>query len=181
MSITEQLHFSVVSAPIASVDRRVLSQAWYSALYGNEAPRAKAGHRAQAACTSSTAQKNEGPGSNRRMLQMAPRRSVSPAAGRAETAFTAETERRAPRSPLAQKIAATLLHPPSRTHNGAFTVDGTHGRVRVLLRMKGRKLELIAICAPRAKKHVAEALAQARYALALGGIRMRTHLTEAAC
>src|SRR5581483_5549433 len=33
MTISDQLQFSILSAPVASADRRVLSQAWYSALY----------------------------------------------------------------------------------------------------------------------------------------------------
>src|SRR5579871_248587 len=37
MTIDKHLDLSVLSAPVASVDRRSLSQAWYSALYGTNA------------------------------------------------------------------------------------------------------------------------------------------------
>jgi hypothetical protein len=173
MTITEQLQFSVLTAPVATLDRRALSQAWYSALYGARA-NARAAHAVRGAADKGGA----------RTLCAAGARGTSCAA-LVETQRAARVhapvrknlpshasaiDRRASRSPLARKIERVLLRPRADTHKTAFTIESEHGRVRVLLQSHGTQLKLIAICAPRARAQVAAALAQARYALALRGI-----------
>lgn len=178
MTITEQLQFSVLTAPVATLDRRTLSQAWYSALYGaapTKAPQkiASPASAPGASCVHAHATVH-GPSAARG------------ACAGARTARTNESqvvegasgERRAPRSPLARKIERAFLKPRSVSRKNAFTVEGEHGRVHVLLQTRGTQLKLVAICPQKARAHVAAALAQARYALALRGIDLDTQLRE---
>jgi len=170
MTITEQLQFSVLTAPVASLDRRALSQAWYSALYEaagekcgvNTPPRvpAQTGTGAQPHYFATTARRSprgavlaQGAGANAH-----PQPDGVPA------------DRRAPRSALARKIERAMLKPHTGAQKRSFTIDGEHGRVHVLLQSRGTQLKLVAICPPKARAHVCAALAQARYALALRGI-----------
>lgn len=169
MTITEHLEFSVLSAPIAALDRRALSQAWYSALYGAAAP---VRPNARAPKTSACAKPVRAPaqGSSGEQTAHVKNAASRSAAGRQTPVRGLEFERRAPRSALARKIERTFLHPRACTRKAAFTIDGAGARVQILLQSSGGKLKLVAICPPKAEAHVAEALAQARYALALRGI-----------
>lgn len=177
MTISEHLEFSVLTAPVASLDRRTLSQAWYSALYGErQTPQqrtetaAPAKRRASSQCEPMVAQSE--------MMHEAD----SPAPVRTRVVASAsrggEVERRGPRSSLARKIERAFLHPKGAARKGSFTLEGEHGRVQIILRSQGLQLKLIAICAPKAKAQVAHALAQARYALALRGIDLEADTRE---
>jgi len=183
MTITEHLEISVLTAPVAAFDRRALSQAWYSALYGDRGmaqPAAEAAKqqkpeaRAHTSCAKSADDK-----------PAPPIKKHVPAASAAAKSFRGrggETERRAPRSELARKIERTFLHPRCASRNAAFALDGEHGRVQVLLRSQGSRLKVVAVCAPRARTQVARALEQARYTLALRGIAVEAEMREqAAC
>jgi hypothetical protein len=181
MTITEQLQFSVLSAPVAALDRRALSQAWYSALFEtSDGKSAAAQPRAQL-------QAAPAPGARARAAEElsrvdAPvRRQTARGSGResAPRCESAPIERRGPRSGLARKIERAFLQPQSASRKSAFTIEGQHGRVRVLLQTRGSQLKLVAICAPTARAYVAAALAQARYALALRGIDLCAETREA--
>jgi hypothetical protein len=178
MTITEDLEFSVLTAPIAAVDRRALSQAWYSALYtssertavpasapakiGKPAPAALPRSAARSAAHSHTAARVNGG-------------KIAPAG---QSRGGPSIERRAPRSRLARSIERRFLHPSAAAQKASFHLDGDHGRVQVLLRSAGSRVQLIAICPRRAEAHVAAALAQARYALALRGIDLEARTQE---
>jgi len=181
MTITEQLQFSVLSAPVAGVDRRALSQAWYSALYGTSrsvaaARRAQTGASAQRAATG-VGVANGGSALAWRSSTQTPRN--APQASKLSQSNA--PERRAPRSDLARKIESALLRPRKRSGKTSFTFASASGRVHVLLQSSGSRLRLIAICSPKARAHVAAALAQARYALALRGVQVEATTREAAC
>lgn len=182
MTIGEHLEFSVLTAPVASLDRRGLSQAWYSALYGS----------ASKAQTAATPQKRPASRAGNTAALPHPHagnttRAASSAvpfarARRTGNAAGGQIERRAPRSPLARKIERTFLQPRTPAQKASFSIDGSHGRVRVLLQKSGTRMKLVAICAPRAARAVAAALAQARYALATRGIALETETRgDAAC
>src|SRR5690242_8493242 len=103
MTITEQLQFSVLTAPVATLDRRTLSQAWYSALYGTAqkaAPQKMTApaSRPAAPCAHVHATLHEpiacGSRAGVRALGVSESQAATGAPG----------ERRAPRSPLARKI-----------------------------------------------------------------------------
>lgn len=178
MTIAQQLHVSVLSAPVAAADRRALSQAWYSALYSAKAaPRSKAaprnlqplphaGKHAAGVSASSAPQRsraNPQPSATRRNASIA-----QPAA-----------ERRAERSALARKIESVFLRPGIPVSSATFTL-GEEGRIRISLRRDGDTVRLIAVCAPRVRKEVAQALAQARYALAQRGVTLLSEIEESA-
>lgn len=173
MTITEQLQFSVLTAPVATLDRRTLSQAWYSALYGAGAKPAATRPAARAACergTSCSSKTTEACG-QRAAVAAKPRGTCVRIPALKKTVPQAPAmDRRAPRSALARKIERVLLRPRANAHKTSFTVESEYGRVRVLLASRGTQMKLVAICSPKARAHVAAALAQARYALALRGI-----------
>lgn len=178
MTTTEQLQFSVLTAPVATLDRRTLSQAWYSALYGTaqkpgpQKTTAAIAPATAASCARAHATIHEPVAHGSRAGTRARR------ANESQAAAGAPGERRAPRSPLARKIERAFLKPRSASRKNAFTVEGEHGRVHVLLQTRGTHLKLVAICPQKARTHVAAALAQARYALALRGIDLETQLRE---
>jgi hypothetical protein len=181
MTISEQLQFSVLTAPVAALDRRTLSQAWYSALYGGE--KSKSSVTVLAHCVS----KNFAPAHSAQPMPAGTRgsengRRASIQVHDAKAPARAEgmaQDRRAPRSPLARKIERTFLRPRSISRRNAFTLEGEHGRVHVLLQSRGTHLKLVAICPPKACTQVAAALAQARYSLALRGIDIDAETREA--
>lgn len=180
MTITEQLQFSVLTAPVASIDRRSLSQAWYSALYGNSnataQPKAIPAETAQAHRHSSTHANSERRADEPRGLAR------TGLQAKVSTSVVATLERRAPKSALARKIARTFRTPRYTPQKASFTVDSEQGRVHILLQTRGSQLKLIAICPPKARAHVAEALAQARYAMAARGVELDAVAREdAAC
>lgn len=171
MTITEQLQFSVLTAPVATLDRRTLSQAWYSALYGSgkgagaakSAPVLCAHTAAPPPLTHAASRCASGESERAPALRSSAVKTPAHAQGTPQ-------DRRAPRSSLARKIERAFLRPRSASRKASFTVEGDHGRVHVLLQSHGSQLKLIAICPQKARPHVAAALAQARYALALRGI-----------
>lgn len=167
MTISEQLHFSILSAPIASADRRALSQAWYSALYRSNgkqpaaAAGAKAGYGRTAAAAVNCAKVSGAPAPTTVLRAARAERNVPPAAS---------SERRAPHLRLARQIEHLALRRESKRAAATFVLDGTRARVRVLVVAGGGSVQLIAICSKRVHESVARALAQARYASAARGI-----------
>ena len=176
MPILEELQFSVLSAPLAAADRRLFSQAWYSALYQTHGPAATpaqpaAPQAAQARTLPDASAKEQ---RERESIRSSP---VRPAhAQRAAGAYAGE--RRAPRLQLARKIALLVLQPRHKKSAATFTIDGARGRVRVLVRTDGSRVRLIALCAESMKATVAAALAQARYALASRGASVSARIWE---
>jgi len=176
MPITEELQFSVLSAPLAAADRRLFSQAWYSALYPADAPAATQSRPPLAQATggrspAGAAAKEQRPHES---IRSSPAR---PAHGqRAAGAYGGE--RRAPRLQLARKIARLVLQPRHKKTAATFAIDGARGRVRVLVRTDGSRVRLIALCAEPMKATVAAALAQARYALASRGTNVTARVWE---
>lgn len=179
MTISEHLQFSVLTAPVAAIDRRGLSQAWYSALYrasGEPARQAQArrGLLREKPYAANTIVKSSEPRTHRAEL------SKAVAARKDGDLVGSAVERRAPRSALARKIERALLHPAARTRKGFFTIEGPGGRVHILLREQGTRVQLIAICSPKAKTQVSAALEQARYALAARGVHIEAQTRESA-
>ena len=172
---TDELNFSVLTAPIAAIDRRALSQAWYSALYGTlqSSQSAPPANRLKNAAVPSM--RGIPAGENARSRTSAPR-VMEPRSHENVSLRWGESERRAPRSLLARKIERVFLRPRRAPHKASFDVDG--GRVKVLLHSDGAKLRLVAICPSKAATHVAAALAHARYSLALRGIDLASRVRE---
>ena len=174
--MTEQLGYSILTAPIAAIDRRALSQAWYSALHVAREPAMQ-----RPAARAPVREAARGPVSLRPDEQ--PRgRSVVPAARRGSEEHAPRAlpqERRAERSPLACRIERTFLRTARRAPRATFTLEGTKSRVHVALQATPNGLRLVAICPQDVRTRVARALEQARYALALRGIALHCELREA--
>jgi hypothetical protein len=176
MSITEELQFSVLSAPLGAADRRLFSQAWYSALYQTRASAATQAQTAAAQAVHDLTPARARAGAQRTHESI---RIVAPRGADAQrVAGVYDGERRAPRLLLAQRIARFVLQPRGKKSGATFTIDGARGRVRVLVRTDGSRVRLIAVCAKSMKATVAAALAQARYALASRGAGLTASIRE---
>jgi hypothetical protein len=162
---------AVIRARLPYVDRRALSQAWFSALHQEEDVRAQVASRRKDAVAES------GPGTT---AAAAPR---TPRAER-ETTQTALPQRRtaasrraaaAPeaRSALAPRAAHRAHEAPSAVrrnwHGASFTVNVGEARVRILARSSGNRLTLVAVCSARYAQLVARALAHASAGLREAG------------
>jgi hypothetical protein len=184
IAYTEKLGFDVLTAPIAEVDRRTLSQAWYSALHLRGA--ADAGQPA--------ARRQNVVPFQPRTSTLAPvlaslgrsdaRSAVSSTQERAirkpHIGETISVERRTAQSVLARRIERTLLRQPMR--HATFTLQGENGRVHLSVRSQGERVHLVAVCSPNAREDVAKALQQVRFTFARRGIvfdgSLREHAQE---
>lgn len=175
--MTQQVGFSILSAPLAAIDRRALSQAWYSALHVVQTSpiRTQASAPAAASCAPHAA---------------GPPRETPARADRASTIrvvpqhradvrlheMDGGVERRAPRSTLARRMERCFLDPARRVQRASFVLEGSNARVHVALQSGDGGVRLIAVCQPRVREAVARALEEARYALAARGIALRVDL-----
>jgi hypothetical protein len=185
--MTQQLQASILSAPLASTDRRALSQAWYSALgYARQAQPpaarampAKSPVKPPKPAAFARSVSSEPAHERNTAAILAPR---TPMRGRGVVAATFGLERRAPRTALAVNIERTFGVAPYSPARATFSVGSDGGRVHVVLQSRGNRMHLIAVCAPKQRAAVARALAQAAFALAPRGIALRSHeSTEVAC
>lgn len=180
MTITDHLNFSVLSAPLETIDRRALSQAWYSALFDAHTP-ATIPHvsvkNTLVATHFKRPAKYSGPKQMRPCVQ--DRRSGKKCA--ASQSAAPLVERRRQTSSLAIKIDRMLRARRPNAGGMAFTIKDGGARVQLLLRGTGSRLTLVALCPAWAKAHVARALAHARYALSLRGVQLHVEAREQEC
>jgi|SRR5581483_6347494 len=177
IAYTEKLGFDVLTAPIAEVDRRTLSQAWYSALHVTNAD------GRQPSCSRSNVvpfRKREAAMQERNphlRLTSEPVRSIRALRAR-EGRVDGEmwVERRAPHVLLARRIEKVLFDRPMR--QAAFTLAVESGRVRLSVRSIGTRVHLVAVCTPSARENVARALQQVRFSFARRGVVFAGSLRE---
>jgi hypothetical protein len=169
--MTQPLRASILSAPLAAIDRRELSQAWYSALgYARDGSRARNAQRQRSRVPARSTQAAAG--------TSAPSRSSGPALSLAASAVA-----RAAATPLPMPANAVTAHvrlaraivrafgkPARPPAHATVCVEGTAARVFLLLRDTPKGLRLVAICAPPQRPLVERALERARRAMALRGI-----------
>jgi len=171
-----QQPIAILAVQLAAVDRRTLSQAWYSALHlaRHDEP-ARAGRARGTALSPSRAGSQERASKSGRR----PSAAVSPRSSRAPADRTVTREagidRRAPKTELARRIERGLARGIPQRRAAAFDVRALDGRVHLIVRSEGAATRVVAVCAPALRERVERALAQARFALAARGIR-----TEAA-
>ena len=168
--MTQQLHVSILAAPLAAIDPRALSQAWYSALrLAHCAPAVSdaAGGCATAsrlhACIAGQAS-----GTIARPAVISPSGSRR-ARGEERPAAVDQLKRRGARAPLARRIERVFAAstPPQRA---TFSLGHGTARVHVILQTSGRGSTLVALCRPELESIVSRALALAGQALAARGI-----------
>jgi hypothetical protein len=167
---------SVLAANLAQTDRRVLSQAQYSALHipERQKPRGAAhAKRSESASAFANALSSHAPPTKRATAPVA-----TPAHRLLERADVKSQglDRRAPRTDLARRIARAMeQHPPRRdAASASISVKTPDGRVQLLVRSQGGVTRVVALCAAPLKERVDRALAQARFALAAGGNHIGT-------
>jgi hypothetical protein len=173
--MTAQLEVSILAAPVAAIDRRALSQAWYSALrLARPAPLAAAGRdRAN----------------RRETFVLPPARLIAPKVQRQDTGVPRPrsarskgliisgdgsvkscSRRSAARMPLAERIERAFSVPSAHLKRATFTIGRGNARVHVILQTRGERTTLLALCRPDLRSVVGRALTEARCALAARGI-----------
>ncbi|HZZ00803.1 MAG TPA: hypothetical protein VFE36_14660 [Candidatus Baltobacteraceae bacterium] len=169
--MTQQLNVCVVAAPLAAIDRRALSQAWYSALHCasghgrvvNQRTRRGVVPKMDKREDAQSRKSQQGRGGARRDEVQGGKGAKALARGTGT-----ETERRARRSPLARRIERTFLDPRSTPKRASFSAGGK--RVHVIVQAAAGRVSIVALCHPAVREIVARALAQARFALASRGV-----------
>jgi len=161
---------AVVATRLPSIDRRALSQAWYSALHLQAASGVRSAPSRAAALAS--------PGNVARpardIERFVPRASSLPATRPAHPSrsATVAVDRRAPAGELARRIERAIArHTVMRSQAPAtLSVKTGDGRVALLVRTDGGTTRIVALCAPQLRERVDRALAHARFSLAASGM-----------
>ncbi len=176
--MTQQLEVSILAAPLAAIDRRVLSQAWYSAL--------RLAQQGQRICVvRSTVPAGSGvcgqarPHDASEMVRHAGVASPRMHVACTEASIVSNDEVRGSvlrrRPLLAARIERAFAGPRSHPKRATFSMGRGSARVHVILQTSGEHATLLAICRPELRAVVGRALAQARFALAARGIGVELH------
>jgi hypothetical protein len=179
--MTDSLRVSVVAAPLAAIDPRALSQAWYSALHlarrrGNGSPRVR---RAEARSQAQTAPQPPRSANvqTQNALSVSHVRRMAPA-----RASTGESTVRRVQSGFARRLATALTRRSGIVKRATFVVADGSKRALIVLQTRGNATHVVAICAPAQREAVARALLQARASLCARGIALHSRVeTNAAC
>lgn len=170
--MTQELNVCVLAAPLAAIDRRALSQAWYSALHcASEKERSPAGQSGNGIIRREVNR----PATVRVLREVAQREAPRAIASRQrngkahERCNSCDADRRARQSSLGRRIARRFLASPAGSQRATFTAGGK--RVHVLVQASAGRVRLVAVCPPVLRETVARALAQARFALASRGVK----------
>lgn len=170
--MTQELNVCVLSAPLAAIDRRALSQAWYSALHCASKSERPSVERARFGTPASDPTRVV---SHRALLEYSYAREARRwAASRERNAKIhercggCEADRRARRSSLARRIERRFSDPRAGSQRATFSAGGK--RVHVMVQASPGRVRLVAVCPPALRTIVARALAQARFALASRGV-----------
>lgn len=181
--MTQQLNVSILAAPLEAVDRRALSQAWYSAL--RFAPH----NRAAALAVPSRRQERTAPPSIQSRATAPTRGShvhtflVRTLPRKSEANGTSDAHRDLPRrrndrEPLATRIERAFSSYGSSARRATFSLGRGSVRVHVVLQTRGDRTVLLAICPPQARTVVSRALTHARSALAARGVGIELREVE---
>ncbi|MHB8433495.1 MAG: hypothetical protein ACYC8W_11260 [Candidatus Tyrphobacter sp.] len=175
-TLTQPLEFSVLCAPLAAIDRRALSQAWFSALGLSQRRSVSKGSRRLCASgtplrlAASSLRSAPGCPHGRNVTTTAPSRErvlEEPGLGKSETLL----ERRRP-SQLARRIERRFAVVRRMPRRASIVLAGERARVHLTLQVDASRTRIVAICPRAVERHVARALAEARYALARRGIAL---------
>ena len=173
--MTQQLEVSILAAPLAAIDRRALSQAWYSALHlarqdQRLVPARECGPRIVATPNEPEPQDETDLRRPRvaepcvqHFVQTKPLQvTMQSGAGRISANRGS--------LPLSQRIERRFAHSTSHVKRATFSMGRGAARVHVILQTNGNVATLVALCRPQMRGVVARALAQARFALAARGV-----------
>jgi hypothetical protein len=173
--MTQQLEVSILAAPIAAIDRRALSQAWYSALRMARRQPDSLPARPRSACTidasatwppvvetHSPSLVRTLPEQSRSLQQRPQQAAVAPSTARV-VADRASL-------PLSRRIERRFSQSKPPLRRATFSMGRGLARVHVILQTNGSNATLVALCRPEMRGVVARALGQARFALAARGL-----------
>ncbi|MBV9719601.1 MAG: hypothetical protein JOZ77_09785 [Candidatus Eremiobacteraeota bacterium] len=179
--MTHQLEVSILAAPLASIDRRVLSQAWYSALgfVPNALPARGCRNNACGVSGRSFPHRDTVEPAKRLATQLF-RTSIVPAKqpprrGKDEHDVRRVRTRCAKGAALEQRIERVFSNASFSPRRATFSLGRGSARIHVILQTQGSRTTLLALCRPEMRALVAEALSHARIALAARniGVEMR--------
>ncbi|MBV9233713.1 MAG: hypothetical protein JO030_06705 [Candidatus Eremiobacteraeota bacterium] len=178
--MTEQLQVSILAAPLAALDRRALSQAWYSALRLGQDSVRRAGprHAAQRADNNVARLPRAVTALRSREPSQTPTRAIARVREHDPFDTGEPPRRRAARRSLAVAIEEAFAHQRTRVRRATFSMGPRGARVHVLLQTRGGVPTLIALCSPEQSRRVSAALAQARQTLAARGFVTEFRLGE---
>ncbi len=172
--MTHQLEVSILAAPLGAIDRRALSQAWYSALgmaSQSAKPRAVPTAASARAHPLAARRENAAPSLRRNSEILRPpairTKRIASAPGR-ESATP--LHRSAGRGRLAERIERAFSASGGNPKRATFSLGRGSARVHVILQTSAGRTTLLAICRPELRNVVARALSQARIALAARGV-----------
>lgn len=173
---TERLEVSILAAPLAAIDRRALSQAWYSALHLDRKPTRPAEQtvaRSHAGATIAPPVRHRAthPSLERNLALRKTKRSAPRAAQPLVPNVVRSATLRAI-FPLSRRIERTFFRPEGAVRRATFSLGRGGARVHVILQSNAGTVTLVALCRPEMRELVARALAQARLALAARGFEI---------
>ena len=181
MTIADAHSIAVVRTRLPYIDRRALSQAWFSALHvaSDGAPKHGVRCPSQAAVVRSQAARTAHASAPVRTLPAAVQSARRSAAKRPGTSadVAARRAQRARTSATAARTDDPRSYPPFQT---SLSVGIEGARVALLLRREGPTLHVIALCAPANVELVRRALACADAQLRCSGESVRASVRSTA-
>jgi hypothetical protein len=183
--MTQQLEVSILASPLAAIDRRVLSQAWYSALHLAHSERAVPATTGQRATMETRSLTKSASSTESRLLPRpaesdAPRRRpLRPPTSVTHQSLARIADRRV--VPLSQRIERRFAQSPVHVRRATFSMGRGAARVFVVLQTNGSVATLIALCRPEMRAVVARALAAARFALTTHGLVIDLQTRQPRC
>jgi hypothetical protein len=181
--MTDSLSVSVVAAPLAAIDSRALSQAWFSALHLAR-ERTTRNHQPNAALPE-TEQHGATSTKTRTASSSEPRRTMLPCrayGGAAIRGGTNEAPGHRVRAPLAREVKFDAARRPKPPARAAFVVVDGSKRALVVIQTRGAATHVVAICSPAHRQAVAVALSEVHASLAVRGIALQSRVeANAAC
>jgi hypothetical protein len=174
---TERLEVSILAAPLAAIDRRALSQAWYSALHLDRKQTRPAGQTAQRSHAGATIalqmrQPAKHPSMDPNIELRKTKRSAPRPAQTQPVPNVVRTARLRATFPLSRRIERTFFRPEGPVRRATFSLGPGGARVHIILQSNAGTVTLVALCRPEMRELVARALAQARLALAARGFEI---------
>jgi hypothetical protein len=173
--MTRQLEVSILAAPLAAIDRRALSQAWYSALHvAQAAPQQPQGAAKPPRCAVVQPRMTRSLDRHARLDGCAAgnapvTRQCGAHTTRDATLAESSVARRA-RSQLGRRIELRFASATQPVARATFSLGRGAARVHIIMQSDGATARLVAICRPQLREIVARALAEARLALRFRGI-----------
>lgn len=162
--MTQALEMSVLSAPLAAIDRRALSQAWYSALHVAKKTRPEPVRAEKPLAASPAESRRVPPGPSKRAQTQTPHSRKPRRANKEARPLATAPDRRISRTELARDIERALFTPRAQRRHATLAFGKR--RVHVAVASAPGGVRIVAVCSPAIREAVARALAQARFALA---------------